>query len=674
MENLKTFTHKFFSLLIFFIFFTPLNFAQYTASDSALIHTTYLREFNHAIIKNYLDSEDSMKVNAALLSIAQSEDTSFVKNVINTDFEKHTRQICFTLGEIGPSERSTKFLLSKINSKHSSISIKNICLIALGKLGNKKSFEALQPLYSKYSSSLDAIPLNLYYYFQREIITKDELLNILLPILKSTNISAKELFAASFTLYRAGSSNKIKEYLIPLIKNELKKSRKVTFANQSLTYLMGFLRELKYFPDDLHLFENLINTNIFDVKVEATKLLCYYPFKNAKTLKLYLSLLNDKNPNVSRQAAISIKNIKLDKNFQVQLKNFIKQKLNDDSLTENCRGELFLSYLSLFPSNFEESFKNFPLNLSHRFLYLAASKYNSSRNALNYLVQNYPTETIKNRLVILQSVLEFQKEFKANPELTKFLLNTISSNQPAIISISSEEVDSSFISSNKSLIKDIIIKQANKYKNNSDFYESLLSLNSLSKKIGKEFESKVLNILKSSRLYSVKKMTIPSGHSSKNKFSKEDENFSKFWSNAFKYSYAEIKTSKGSFKIKLLPMFAPISTGNFCLLSQKHFFNNNAFHRVVPGFVVQCGDPSETGWGGPGYDIVSEFSYLNYKTGMVGMASAGKDTEGSQWFVTTGNFPHLNGRYTIFGEVVSGLKNIYTIDQGDKILSINLIK
>jgi len=80
-----------------------------------------------------------------------------------------------------------------------------------------------------------------------------------------------------------------------------------------------------------------------------------------------------------------------------------------------------------------------------------------------------------------------------------------------------------------------------------------------------------------------------------------------------------------------------------------------------------------TGWGGPGYDIISEFSPLPYGIGMVGMASAGKDTEGSQFFVMQGNYPHLNGRYSLFGKVINGLDVVYKLEQGDKINSIHLL-
>ncbi|MDP3829804.1 MAG: peptidylprolyl isomerase, partial [Ignavibacteriaceae bacterium] len=116
----------------------------------------------------------------------------------------------------------------------------------------------------------------------------------------------------------------------------------------------------------------------------------------------------------------------------------------------------------------------------------------------------------------------------------------------------------------------------------------------------------------------------------------------------------------------------PISTGSFIYLAVLNTFTNNLWHRVVPGFVIQGGDPSKTGWGGPGYDIISEFSPLNYNEGIVGMASAGKDTEGSQFFIMQAEHPHLNGRYTIFAEVVEGITIVSNLEQNDLILSIVL--
>jgi len=117
----------------------------------------------------------------------------------------------------------------------------------------------------------------------------------------------------------------------------------------------------------------------------------------------------------------------------------------------------------------------------------------------------------------------------------------------------------------------------------------------------------------------------------------------------------QIKTSKGIFVIECYPKKAPVNVANFIYLVQEKYFDGLYFHRVVPGFVVQGGDPRGDGWGGPGYSIPCEYNDIPYLRGTVGMALAGKDTGGSQFFITPLPQPHLNGRYTVFGKVVSGM-------------------
>ena len=133
---------------------------------------------------------------------------------------------------------------------------------------------------------------------------------------------------------------------------------------------------------------------------------------------------------------------------------------------------------------------------------------------------------------------------------------------------------------------------------------------------------------------------------------------------------ATIKTARGNIVIRLLVDESPGSVANFIDLAQKNYFDNKFFHRVVPNFVVQAGCPRGDGWGSEDYSIRSEFSRRLFRTGSVGMASAGKDTEGTQWFITHSPTPHLDGRYTIFGEVVEGINVMDYLQVGDQILDV----
>jgi len=109
------------------------------------------------------------------------------------------------------------------------------------------------------------------------------------------------------------------------------------------------------------------------------------------------------------------------------------------------------------------------------------------------------------------------------------------------------------------------------------------------------------------------------------------------------------------------------------LATRQGFYRGLTFHRIVPTFVVQGGDPRGDGWGGPGYAIRSEFSPLTYEPGTLGMASAGRDTEGSQFFITQTPQPHLDGRYTIFGKVTSGMDVVDKLQIDDRIFDLKVM-
>jgi cyclophilin family peptidyl-prolyl cis-trans isomerase/HEAT repeat protein len=137
---------------------------------------------------------------------------------------------------------------------------------------------------------------------------------------------------------------------------------------------------------------------------------------------------------------------------------------------------------------------------------------------------------------------------------------------------------------------------------------------------------------------------------------------------------AVLTTHKGSFTIELLPENAPLTVDNFIKLASSGYFNGLEVHRLVPNFVMQDGDPRGDGNGGPGWSIRCEMNMVPFERGVVGMALSGKDTGGSQWFVTHSPQPHLDGGYTVFGRVnETGMKVVDKIVRGDKIISVRIV-
>ncbi|MCA9968908.1 MAG: peptidylprolyl isomerase [Anaerolineales bacterium] len=125
--------------------------------------------------------------------------------------------------------------------------------------------------------------------------------------------------------------------------------------------------------------------------------------------------------------------------------------------------------------------------------------------------------------------------------------------------------------------------------------------------------------------------------------------------------------SGGQFVIELYPASAPQTVNSFVFLAEEGWFDGVTFHRVLPGFVAQTGDPTGTGGGGPGYTIPNEIDpdLTHAETGMVAMANAGPDTNGSQWYVTLGDASFLDGSYTIFGRVIAGMDVVQGITPRD---------
>ena len=134
-----------------------------------------------------------------------------------------------------------------------------------------------------------------------------------------------------------------------------------------------------------------------------------------------------------------------------------------------------------------------------------------------------------------------------------------------------------------------------------------------------------------------------------------------------KQYFATVKMANGGeFVIQLYPDKAPITVNSFVFLAREGYFNGVTFHRVLEGFMAQGGDPTGTGSGGPGYQFVNENSDLTFdKAGVVAMANAGPDTNGSQFFITFGPTPQLNGDYTIFGQVTQGMEVVNAITRRD---------
>ena len=135
-----------------------------------------------------------------------------------------------------------------------------------------------------------------------------------------------------------------------------------------------------------------------------------------------------------------------------------------------------------------------------------------------------------------------------------------------------------------------------------------------------------------------------------------------------------IETNRGTIELKLQPQHAPQTVNNFVFLAQQGFYDGIQFHRVIEDFMIQTGDPTGTGRGGPGYKFADECkgNPLKHERCVISMANAGPNTNGSQFFITHSPQPHLNGKHTVFGKVTKGEDIVDAIRQGDVMVKVTV--
>ncbi len=135
---------------------------------------------------------------------------------------------------------------------------------------------------------------------------------------------------------------------------------------------------------------------------------------------------------------------------------------------------------------------------------------------------------------------------------------------------------------------------------------------------------------------------------------------------------ATIETEKGNIVLELFAKDVPVTVNNFVFLARERFYDGITFHRVIPGFMAQGGDPTGTGTGTPGYRFADEFTEHTHVTGALSMANSGSDTNGCQFFITYAPKHHLDGKHTVFGQLREGMDVLKKLKNGDTIIRITI--
>lgn len=607
-------------------------------SDSILVSISDLQDRRQVdSLRLFLENENPLYRKEACLAFASVQDSlaaSALGKVLKQDGDEHVRAAAaFALGQTLCKQSETVLIESLPTEK--SAGVLREALEALGKVLSKQNTAVLSGYISTDSIVLTGKVWGLYRLALRGIIPDDVV------------SAAYENLSSEYTSVRLAAVHFFGRANIPNFSDDRGFLIKAASDNHVLIRIAASsaLRNLKT-DESLVTLQNNVNDADVRVRVSALRALRSFPYEKAEAL--LLTALNDTSTQASVAAAEALIN------FAPTTASAKILEAATKNSQWRVQSTLFSIAVGLSPKDFPfETIKqtyNGSTNQYHKAALLNVLGRSSSN--LDFILAELnkaDSPIILSAAASALSAANDAGDFSADqrPAFLAAYQQAIGKGDAAVIGIVAQVLGDS-IKQYKSLIKDISFLTAAKAK---------LSL-------PKDNES--LQPLEAAIAYLEGRKAVEV----KNEFNHPID-----WTLVKQISSnqkAYIKTSKGEVVLTLLVNEAPGSVSNFVSLAKQQYFNNKTFHRVVPNFVIQGGCNRGDGYGSEDYSIRSEFTARRYKEGSVGMASAGKDTEGTQWFITHSPTPHLDGRYTIFAEVESGKEVVHAIEVGDVILSVDI--
>jgi len=623
---------------------------------------TLQKIYNHKDQRNtkellkFLDHENKKYIKAAAFAFASVQDSNTINYLLRTykttENEDIKIAVAFAIGQTHCKASETALI--KIYKNDNSKKLNKYILEAIGKIGSKKSLNFINNLYKKSINENNKIGiLWAYSRFAINGISDSIATNNIIKSISSPNLSDTCKYVASITLSRLKNQN-LEVYTNKIILG-FKKSDNV-FTKSNLCYAFSKIKSKKSF----NFLDSILKSNIdHRIKINAIHSLSRLDTFNV-TESIKKSLL-DSNVNVAITASEYFLNkgktkdankyfkwAKKQKKWRVRTNLFaasVKYSKNKNNIIDAIISGYNVSENLYEKANLLQALGGEP----KQYKFVSNEVFNAKKVVISTYGMEALAEMRRNKNFDLYNKKSIaQKDIDLYEEFALIFKRAILSGDVAMISIAA------------GIIRDTSLHYINQYKNT---YFLTQALNNC--KLPKEIEA-YLELQKTiSYINGSKKPKNPSFF----EFKPDWEHISKI----NKKQKINIKTSKGDIKLELYVEKTPVTVSTFIKLIKKGFYKDKAIHRVVPNFVVQDGCPRGDGWGGSDFSIRSEFADIKYKEGSIGMASAGKDTESSQWFITHSPTPHLDGRYTNFGSIISGIEIVNKLEVGDKIIDIEVI-
>lgn len=713
-------------LFLSVILFTNIVLSQnYSAEEKEILLLQDSRTLGeNDKLLSYLKSENADVVSRAIFALANIQDSSSADElgtVLLTNENQYVRLLAaYALGQI-PCEPSQIFLRTALASETSAL-VRQQLTEAIGKIGTEEDLNLIPSDvsnidYDKFYSALSILRFGL------RKIKNERSFQILDDILNS-NPDAKTAMLCLYTLWRTGDDKLLKPHT-DLLKKYLQDTNGL---NRSCAInALGKLKDTQILFDILN---NVKNESDWRARVNSINIINNFTYEQIKDREEELNkvlssmfkrgIANDSNVVSELFAYLSTVNkLYLNQNFAVKNNKGLYDRLEDISRTSIqqiiggkikdidatfLRGEAIKTLGNIFKDQMKQElltrYKNtndFDLKAD---IIRAFSSFNDGKifREVRDLISNDVMEYGKTHPIDREKYIgaeDLAKIYRAYSELINACLSKVNDEDKNTIRLICYDFltskDVVMVANCLETLKDSSLQRDNwktetaqivqfEYPNLTlpqDFdlitayidFIGEMKIEGLKTNLETNLASGQYEITKRSA-DALKKLTGNDySERIKNNIYNKDFDF-EYLKKIFENKYASVKTSKGTIKIELFPEVTPFTVYNFVKLSEQGYYNGTIFHRVVPNFVIQGGDPTATGNGGPGYSIRSEFSQLNFFTGAVGMASSGKDTEGSQWFITHSPQLHLDSRYTLFGIVIDGQDVVDKTHIGDKIESI----
>ncbi|MBN1632975.1 MAG: peptidylprolyl isomerase [Ignavibacteria bacterium] len=655
-------------------------------------------------VLNYLNSENEALVKRTLIALTNIQDTATCDEIGELLLKNPSAEIrklsAFSLGQI-PSETSEIYLLKSLLTE-SNDDILSEVITSLGKAGSSSSLDEVLKFNNENEEIKKAKAMAVFFYSMRNIKTQSGV--DFLKSLINGNSAPGTRKAVAYAFYRFRDRDLMKSAvneIESLAKSDDEHTRMWAFS------ALGKIAGPQFFETLLDSYET---ENIWNVKVNILNSIPDYikndvSLLNDRLTGILLNAKDDENINVRITALKVIGAVfsSAEKNQKEKIRNKLVSCF-DKSISADWReiGECFLIYGMIFKDESEELlFENFkdtgsrnlkPYIIRAFGYFENGVVYKKVREIVSAQVQAYTKQMgyesgrmVQDRylaelyLAFVETIGELASKVNDDERnLIRLMLSEfLSSKNPAIVDVCLNMLDKDIFAKYRDETALLIMYDFKELSYPEDKEVMKLFIN----RFGLLKYSDAVGLLEKYIAFGDDELASYSVRALK-EITGKDYSFEKSLKTFYDWDYVEslagkknilIETEKGDIKVELFPEYTPFTVRNLISLIEKDFYEGLFFHRVVPNFVIQGGDPLGNGWGGLDYTIRTEIFPSNFETGYVGIASEGKDTEGCQFFIMHSPHYHLDGRYTLCGKVTEGMDVVNQIYIYDKILSVSIL-